>query len=90
MRYSGCQFNHQRFSYLLDTKEPHMSTTTSPAIQVTDLSAGTWDIDASHSEVGFQVRHLITKVRGHFSEFAGTTNTFGDAPSTITGTKSLT
>src|SRR4051794_21794722 len=32
----------------------------------------TYNIDKSHSEVTFQVRHLITKVRGRFSEFEGT------------------
>ena len=29
-------------------------------------------IDKMHSEVAFQVRHLLTKVRGRFTEFAGT------------------
>jgi len=29
-------------------------------------------IDKAHSEVTFQVRHLLTKVRGRFSEFEGT------------------
>ena len=29
-------------------------------------------IDRSHSEVAFQVRHLLTKVRGRFTDFAGT------------------
>ena len=32
----------------------------------------TYAIDKMHSEVAFQVRHLLTKVRGHFTEFAGT------------------
>ena len=32
----------------------------------------TYSIDKAHSEVTFQVRHLITKVRGRFSEFEGT------------------
>lgn len=31
----------------------------------------TYNIDKSHSEVTFQVRHLITKVRGHFEDYAG-------------------
>lgn len=31
----------------------------------------TFQIDKSHSEVTFQVRHLLTKVRGRFSDFAG-------------------
>ncbi|HEX6323110.1 MAG TPA: YceI family protein [Vicinamibacterales bacterium] len=31
----------------------------------------TFQIDKAHSEAAFQVRHLITKVRGRFSEFEG-------------------
>ena len=37
----------------------------------TDLVAGTWAIDPSHSEVGFTVRHLMSKVRGQFTSFEG-------------------
>ena len=29
-------------------------------------------IDRSHSEVAFQVRHLLSKVRGRFADFSGT------------------
>lgn len=36
-----------------------------------DVIAGTWTIDPSHSEVGFTVRHLMTKVRGQFEKFEG-------------------
>ena len=32
----------------------------------------TYTIDKAHSEVTFQVRHLVTKVRGHFTNFSGT------------------
>jgi len=32
----------------------------------------TYKIDKAHSEATFQVRHLLTKVRGHFSDFEGT------------------
>ena len=35
-------------------------------------TAQTYAIDKMHSEVAFQVRHLLTKVRGRFTEFAGT------------------
>ena len=35
-------------------------------------AAQTYAIDKMHSEVAFQVRHLLTKVRGRFTEFAGT------------------
>ena len=40
---------------------------------VPQIPAGTWTIDASHSEVGFTVRHLmVSKVRGLFEQFEGT------------------
>ena len=32
----------------------------------------TYAIDKAHSEVTFQVRHLLTRVRGRFSDFEGT------------------
>lgn len=36
-------------------------------------AAGTYALDASHSEVGFAVRHvMVAKTRGRFSDFAGT------------------
>jgi len=38
----------------------------------TKKAAQTYTIDKMHSEVAFQVRHLLTKVRGRFTEFAGT------------------
>lgn len=38
-----------------------------------EIPAGTWAIDASHSEVGFSVRHLaVSKVKGNFETFEGT------------------
>jgi polyisoprenoid-binding protein YceI len=37
---------------------------------LTELPAGTWTIDPSHSVVGFTVRHLmVSKVRGTFGEY---------------------
>ena len=37
------------------------------------LTPGTWNVDASHSEVGFVARHLmVTKVRGQFKDFNAT------------------
>jgi polyisoprenoid-binding protein YceI len=47
-----------------------MTTTTQ-----TGIVAGTWTIDASHSEVGFTVRHLMSKVRGQFETFEGSLTT---------------
>lgn len=38
--------------------------------------AGTWEIDPTHSEVGFSVRHMmVSKVRGRFAAFSGTITT---------------
>src|SRR5712691_1402080 len=50
--------------YRANNKERHVTTTTT---QTT-----TYSIDKAHSEATFQVRHLLTKVRGRFSEFEGT------------------
>ena len=35
------------------------------------VPSGTWAIDAAHSQVGFAVRHLMSKVRGRFDQFSG-------------------
>lgn len=36
------------------------------------LTQGTWNLDASHSTVGFTIRHAgISKTRGTFDEFSG-------------------
>ena len=40
--------------------------------QVATHTAQAYAIDKAHSEVTFQVRHLLTKVRGRFTDFAGT------------------
>ena len=42
------------------------------ATTATTTGKTTYGIDKAHSEVTFQVRHLITKVRGRFSDFDGT------------------
>lgn len=50
--------------------------------------AGTWTIDAAHSEISFSVRHLlISKVRGKFEKFDATFTT-GQNPldTTLTAT----
>jgi len=47
---------------------------------LSDLTPGTWNIDPSHSTVGFVARHLmVTKVRGRFTDFSGTV-TIADDP----------
>lgn len=43
-----------------------------PAMPATAADVHT--IDKSHSEVSFQVRHLVTQVRGSFNDYEGTIN----------------
>ena len=51
----------------------------------TTLIAGSWTIDPAHSTVGFTARHLMSKVRGTFTEFSGDLKTTTDpTESTIT------
>jgi polyisoprenoid-binding protein YceI len=51
--------------------------------------AGTWDIDAVHSEVAFTVRHMmVSKVRGRFDKFEGKIVT-GEKPEDSTVTASV-
>jgi polyisoprenoid-binding protein YceI len=45
---------------------------TSATTQIPGYVVGTWDIDPSHSTVGFSVRHMmVSKVRGYFRDFTG-------------------
>ena len=38
---------------------------------LSDLKPGIWNVDASHSDIGFAARHLmVSKVRGQFKDFA--------------------
>jgi polyisoprenoid-binding protein YceI len=53
---------------------------TTQQIEASELVAGTWTIDPSHSEVTFTVRHLMSKVRGSFAEFTGEVTTTSANP----------
>jgi len=44
----------------------------------TAVTTGTWNLDPTHTEIGFTVRHLIGKVRGKFTGFEGTLVTADD------------
>jgi polyisoprenoid-binding protein YceI len=46
----------------------------------TATAVRTFEIDKTHSEATFQVRHLITKVRGRFADFSGTIDFNADQP----------
>jgi polyisoprenoid-binding protein YceI len=46
--------------------------TAAPTTQIPGYVAGTWDIDTTHSDVSFSVRHMmVSKVRGQFRRFSG-------------------
>lgn len=58
---------------------------TAPSTVFDGLATGTWEIDPGHSEVGFTVRHLMSRVRGNFTEFSGGVTIAGElADSTAT------
>ena len=49
----------------------------------TAVPTGTWTVDASHSKVGFAVKHMgIATVRGEFTEFEGTLEVGDDLSTT--------
>ena len=63
-----------------------LGTTTIPGYRT-----GTWQIDTTHSDVSFSVRHMmVSKVRGQFTDFEGTIVTAENpADSTVTATIKL-
>ena len=46
----------------------------------TATATRTYQIDKAHSEVEFQVRHLLSKVRGRFSDFSGSLDFDAEQP----------
>ncbi len=58
----------------------------------TDLSAttGTWEIDPSHTTIGFHARHaMVAKVRGRFSDFTGSFTLDGANPAASSATLTI-
>jgi polyisoprenoid-binding protein YceI len=52
---------------------------------ITETATGTYDIDASHSTIGFVARHaMIAKVRGAFNEIEGAGHFDADDPTRST------
>lgn len=47
-------------------------TAAAALLAASPVLADTWVIDKSHSEASFQIRHMMSKVRGHFNDYAGT------------------
>ena len=55
------------------------------AAVATDLTAGTWAIDPTHSSISFAVRHLmVSKVRGSFKTFSGAVVVSEDGSPSVT------
>jgi polyisoprenoid-binding protein YceI len=42
------------------------------ALVALPLKADTFAVDPTHSEVSFQIRHMVSQVRGRFNDFSGT------------------
>ena len=56
--------------------EAAATTTAVPAVSPLNELEGTYTLDPSHTEIGFVARHaMVTKVRGSFTDFAGTATT---------------
>lgn len=52
---------------------------TSTDLQIPGYLAGVWTIDATHSHVGFVIKHMmVSKVRGHFATLSGEITTAAD------------
>lgn len=43
-----------------------------PAVSAPAAASVQWEIDTSHSELTFRIRHLVSRVRGRFNQFGGT------------------
>lgn len=57
----------------------------------TAIPTGTWNVDPSHSQVGFAVKHMgIATVRGEFHDFEGTLTFAEDGTATAVGTAKAT
>ena len=59
---------------------------------MTDYSAatGTWQIDASHTTLGFAARHaMVAKVRGRFADFDGSFTIDGASPENSTASVTI-
>src|SRR4051794_23698384 len=53
----------------------------------TSVATGTWAIDAVHSSVGFEVKHLgVSTFRGSFKDVAGTITTANGTVTAVEGT----
>jgi polyisoprenoid-binding protein YceI len=65
------------------TAKAILTTMALTAATVASAEVTTWNVDRSHSWVGFSVKHMmVTNVRGEFGAFKGTVTTEGDDAAT--------
>jgi polyisoprenoid-binding protein YceI len=55
-------------------------------IEQTALPTGTWDVDATHSQVGFAVEYVAGTFRGSFAPVDARLEVAGDGAATLSGT----
>jgi polyisoprenoid-binding protein YceI len=53
------------------------------ALAVSGVQAADFDIDVAHSNVGFRIRHLVSKTTGRFDKFSGTVSFDKDKPADL-------
>ena len=61
-------------------KTPVLILAAAPAVASPALAAEDYAIDASHADVSFQVRHLVSQVTGRFNAFEGSIRVDRDNP----------
>ena len=57
-----------------------MASNARPLAETPAVALETYAIDKTHSEAAFQIRHLVTKVRGRFGDFEGAVRLVPGAP----------
>jgi polyisoprenoid-binding protein YceI len=84
VEYDACNNNDCKFKIVWNRGDAmSLITAPNPAVRTVDgvevPAAGAYALDASHSQVGFAVRHLmVSKTKGRFSDFAGTVEIGGN------------
>src|SRR3954469_13642261 len=64
----------------VSTKEPAQTAVQGRGYRGVSIPpAGTYELDPAHTVVGFVARHMLSKVRGQFTEVTGTIEV-GDSP----------
>jgi hypothetical protein len=74
--------DHEQLVTEPDIRRQEMTQTTAQGRDYQGVSippAGTYELDGVHTVVGFLARHMLSKVRGQFTEFTGTIQV-GDSP----------